>query len=141
MKRDSCVVQRLLQHGLEVIFPNEEEMARLHEIIMKELSFNIINEESKQVYLRVIQLMNDEQNIEGIVLGCTGENFKFNRLRLIMYLSCIILEIPLLVKQPDIPHIPVFDSTQLHVRIRRFLFIFNLVLYYHLGTISSGLPT
>ncbi|CAF4749302.1 unnamed protein product [Rotaria magnacalcarata] len=75
MKFDSQVVQRLIEHELEVIFPDEEEIVRLNDIIMNELSFNIVTEESKQTFLKVIQRLNDEQNIEGIVLGCTGENF------------------------------------------------------------------
>ncbi|CAF1522964.1 unnamed protein product, partial [Rotaria sordida] len=54
-----------------------------------ELTFNIFTEESKQIYLKVIQRLKDEHNVEGIVLGCT--------------------EIPLLVKQSDIPHVPLFD--------------------------------
>ncbi|CAF4652011.1 unnamed protein product [Rotaria sp. Silwood1] len=97
MKSDSRVVERLIEHGLKVIFPNEEEIVQLNEIIMKELSFNIFTKESKQTFLKVIQRLSDEQNVEGIVLGCT--------------------EIPLLVKQSDIPHIPLFDSTQLHAQL------------------------
>ncbi|CAF1948242.1 unnamed protein product [Rotaria magnacalcarata] len=97
MKFDSQVVQRLIEHELEVIFPDEEEIVRLNDIIMNELSFNIVTEESKQTFLKVIQRLNDEQNIEGIVLGCT--------------------EIPVLIKQNDIPHVLLFDSTQLHVQL------------------------
>ncbi|CAF1064162.1 unnamed protein product [Rotaria sordida] len=62
-----------------------------------ELSSNIFTEESKQIYLKVIQRLRDEHNVEGIVLGCT--------------------EIPLLVKQSDIPHVLLFDSTQLHAQL------------------------
>ncbi|CAF1227696.1 unnamed protein product [Rotaria sordida] len=75
MKPDSCAVQRLIEHGFEVIFPNDEEIVQLNDIIMKELSFNIFTEESKQTYVKVIQRLKDEHNVEGIVLGCTGENF------------------------------------------------------------------
>jgi len=42
-----------------------------------------------------VYMMN--KKIEGVILGCT--------------------EIPLLVKQSDIPHIPLFDSAQLHVQL------------------------
>ncbi|CAF2114287.1 unnamed protein product [Rotaria magnacalcarata] len=56
-----------------------------------------VTEESKQTFLKVIQRLNDEQNIEGIVLGCT--------------------EIPVLIKQNDIPHVLLFDSTQLHAQL------------------------
>jgi aspartate/glutamate racemase len=74
MKLDSCAVERLIQHGLEILFPNEEEIDQLHQIITTQLSINIITEQSKQIYLKVIQRLYDEDKVEGIVLGCTGNN-------------------------------------------------------------------
>ena len=73
MKSDSCVVQRLLEHGLNVVFPNEKEIEELNRIILKELSFNIFTEESKQFYVTTMKRLWDDEHVEGIVLGCTGE--------------------------------------------------------------------
>ncbi len=73
MVPDSCVVERLVQHDLEIIFPREDEIERLHHIILQELTNNIFTEESKQFYINVIQRLYDEQQVEGVVLGCTGK--------------------------------------------------------------------
>ncbi|CAF3206366.1 unnamed protein product [Rotaria socialis] len=97
MKLDSCVVSRLLEHNLDIVFPRNEDIDRLHQIILTELNSNIFTTESKQFYISVMQRLFDEQQVEGIVLGCT--------------------EIPQLVRQNEIPHVPLFDSTQLHVQL------------------------
>lgn len=38
------------------------------------ISFNMVSEESKQIYLEAIERLKTEQNIDGIALGCTGKN-------------------------------------------------------------------
>ena len=73
MTPDSAVVQRLVQHNLDVVFPHADDVEELHRIIVHELSVNIFTEDSKQVYVRAMQRLCDENQIEGIVLGCTGE--------------------------------------------------------------------
>ena len=73
MLPDSCVVQRLVEHDFNVIFPQQDEIERLHRIIIEELSNNIITEESKQFYINVIQRLYDEHQVQGVVLGCTGK--------------------------------------------------------------------
>ncbi|CAF0975774.1 unnamed protein product [Adineta ricciae] len=97
MTSDSCVVKRLVDHQLEIVFPPADEMDRLHQIILDELSNNIFTKKSVEFYVKSIQRLSDEQQVEGVVLGCT--------------------EIPLLVKQSDIPHVPLFDSSQLHIQL------------------------
>jgi len=77
MLLDSCVVQRLTQHGLTIVFPHNDEIERLHDIIIQELSNNIFTEESKQFYISVIQHLYDEHNVEGVILGCTGTMINF----------------------------------------------------------------
>jgi hypothetical protein len=52
-------------------------------------------------------------------------------------LSWIFLEIPLLIKQNDIPHITLFDSSQLHVNEKK-LFLF---LFFCIDSISRWLST
>ncbi|CAF1216368.1 unnamed protein product [Adineta ricciae] len=97
MKLDSCAVKRLIQHDLDILFPDEEEIDKIHHIIATQLSINIFSKESKQIYLKVIQRMYDEHQVEGVILGCT--------------------EIPLLIQQNDIPRVPLFNSTKLHVQL------------------------
>ena len=73
MVSDSCVVERLTQHNLEVVFPSAEDIERVHQIILDELTVNVFTEESKRFYIEAMQRLCDEQQVEGIILGCTGE--------------------------------------------------------------------
>ncbi|CAF0802658.1 unnamed protein product [Rotaria sordida] len=97
MVSNSCVVERLIQHDLNIVFPHKDEIERLHDIIVDELTNNIFTEESRKFYVNSMQRLYNEQQVEGIILGCT--------------------EIPQLVKQSDFSQIPLFDSTQLHVQL------------------------
>ncbi|TDF92993.1 aspartate/glutamate racemase family protein [Paenibacillus piri] len=78
--------------GLEVIVPNEVDRSDVHDIIYQELCLGIINEESKQTYLKIINNLK-QQGAEAVILGCT--------------------EITLLISQDDCS-IPVYDTTRLH---------------------------
>ncbi|MBE1445796.1 aspartate/glutamate racemase family protein [Paenibacillus sp. OAS669] len=78
--------------GLEVIVPNEEDRLVIHDIIYHELCLGLINEESKQAYLKIINKLK-QQGAEAVILGCT--------------------EITLLISQDDCS-IPVYDTTRLH---------------------------
>lgn len=73
MVSNSCVVERLTQHGLSVVFPHKDGIERLHQIILDELTNNIFTEESKQFYIKAMQRLYDDEQVEGIVLGCTGK--------------------------------------------------------------------
>jgi len=66
----------------------------VHRIIYDELVKGIIREESRKVYLKVIDDL-QKGGAQGVILGCT--------------------EIPLLVKQKDVP-IPIFDTTTIHAQ-------------------------
>jgi len=86
---------RLIEkHGLEVVIPNEENRAIVHDIIYNELCQGIIKDSSKENYKTVIQSLIN-QGAEGIILGCT--------------------EIGLLIKQQDVAT-PVFDTTLIHAQ-------------------------
>jgi aspartate racemase len=80
------------QFGLDVIVPNETDRKIIHEIIYQELCLGIINDESREAYLKIINSLS-EQGAEAIILGCT--------------------EITLLISQ-DHCSIPVYDTTRLH---------------------------
>lgn len=78
--------------GLEVLIPEADDRAAVHDIIYRELVTGHVLDASRQVYRAVIQRL-VERGAQGIVLGCT--------------------EIMLLIGEADSP-VPVFDTTTLH---------------------------
>ncbi|WP_322907109.1 aspartate/glutamate racemase family protein [Paenibacillus campi] len=78
--------------GLDVIVPEAEERAIVHDVIYEELCLGIINESSKQKYIDIIDRLVD-RGAEAVILGCT--------------------EITMLIGQTDC-RIPVYDTTRLH---------------------------
>ena len=86
---------RLKKNGLTTFVPTkEEQIDEIDRIIFDELCKGEIIETSKTYFVDVINNMIKEDNIEGIILGCT--------------------EIEMLVKQTDLT-IPIFDTTQSHI--------------------------
>jgi aspartate racemase len=87
--------QRLMdKFGIEVIVPEEEGRALVHQVIFDELCQGKFTDESRGSYLQVIESLRD-RGAEGVILGCT--------------------EIPLLVK-PEDTALPLFNTTELHAR-------------------------
>ena len=80
------------QHGLEVLVPEADDRAAVHEIIYRELVAGQVLDASREVYRAVIARL-VERGAQAVILGCT--------------------EIMLLVGQAD-SSVPVFDTTQLH---------------------------
>ena len=78
--------------GIEVLIPNAEERAFIHEVIYSELVQGVITDASRKGYKKVIQRL-AEAGAEGAILGCT--------------------EIPLLIKPADVT-IPTFNTTKIH---------------------------
>ncbi len=79
-------------HGIEVLTPEEADRQVMHDIIYKELCLGIINDESRELVLKIIDSLR-KQGAECIILGCT--------------------EIPLLVKQKH-TEVPLYDTTAIH---------------------------
>ncbi|MBG0770786.1 MAG: aspartate/glutamate racemase family protein [Anaerolineaceae bacterium] len=77
---------------LEVLIPDEADRETVHNTIYGELVKGVINPDSRQAFLAIIQRLK-AKGAQGVILGCT--------------------EIPLLVKQADMD-IPVFDTTRIH---------------------------
>lgn len=84
--------QRLVDAGLQVMIPIDDERAEVHRIIYDELCQGKLVDSSRQYYRQVIEAL-AKQGAEGVILGCT--------------------EIGLLITQADSP-IPVFDTTAIH---------------------------
>jgi len=92
MEHDFYKGRLIEQFDLDVIVPNEAERKLIHNIIYEELCLGIVKEESKQVYLNIIDHL-IENGAEAVILGCT--------------------EITMLISQENC-RIPVFDTTRIH---------------------------
>ncbi|MFG1488232.1 aspartate/glutamate racemase family protein [Oceanospirillum sp. HFRX-1_2] len=91
--REDFYKQRLQdKFGIEVLVPEEAEQQQIHNIIYEELCRGEIREDSRQVYLDVIDRL-EQQGAQAVILGCT--------------------EIALLVQQEH-TQVPLYDTTALH---------------------------
>jgi aspartate racemase len=86
------IKQKLIDAGLEVIIPNEEDINTVNEIIFNELCLGNVLDSSREKYKFIIKKMK-EQGAEGVILGCT--------------------EIGMLIKEND-SVLPVYDTTLIH---------------------------
>jgi aspartate racemase len=82
------------KHGVQVVTPSEPTQQRLHQIIFDELVRGVVRAQSKTLYLEACERLRRD-GAEGVILGCT--------------------EIFLLLRQPDMPDFPMFNTTRLHV--------------------------
>lgn len=85
---------KLAEYGIETIVPNKVDQKIVNDIIYNELTFGKILDNSRQAYLKIIKKTKQEEQVEGIILGCT--------------------EIPLLIKQAH-TKLKTFDTTKIHV--------------------------
>ncbi|UOE94658.1 aspartate/glutamate racemase family protein [Alkalihalobacillus sp. LMS39] len=83
---------RIIDFGIDIVIPNENEREMINRIIYEELCLGKITKESKEVYKQVIDTLR-MNGAEGIILGCT--------------------EIELLIKEED-SSVPLFDTTSIH---------------------------
>jgi len=83
---------RIEQKGIEIIVPEMHDRQMVHDIIYQELCQGNIDDDSRDVYLAIIERMRDQQ-IDAVILGCT--------------------EIGLLV-EPQNTDIPLYDTTSIH---------------------------
>lgn len=82
--------ERLKNHGIEVVIPEQDERQEISRIIYDELCRGVFLDESREKYQRAIERMADN-GAKGVILGCT--------------------EIPLLLKETVIP---CFNTTLIH---------------------------
>lgn len=92
MEEDFYKLRLAQKHGLEVLIPNADDRAIIHQVIYDELVVGKINPASKAEYLRIIDTLVNA-GAQGIVLGCT--------------------EIGMLVKPGD-SQSPLFDTARIH---------------------------
>jgi aspartate racemase len=92
MEQDFYVGRLRERHGLEVIVPDPDDRAVVHDVIYEELCRGIVDDGSRADYRRIMASL-AERGAEAILFGCT--------------------EIELLVGPADAP-VPVFDTTRLH---------------------------
>ncbi len=63
-------VERIRHHGIEVVIPELHDRQMVHDIIYQELCQGKVDDESREVYLAIIDRMRAD-NIDGVILGCT----------------------------------------------------------------------
>ncbi len=62
--------ERIEQSGIEVVVPELHDRQMVHDIIYQELCQGKIDDDSREVYLAIIDRLR-EQHIDGVILGCT----------------------------------------------------------------------
>lgn len=85
---------RLRDHGVEVIIPNEADRKIVHSIIYEELCLGVINPDSQQQYITIVEKLIAE-GAQGVILGCT--------------------EICMLIGELKFS-VPLFDTTTIHAK-------------------------
>ncbi len=86
------IKQKILETGIEVIVPDEEDIKTVDNIIFNELCLGQVLNSSREKYQHIIEKMK-AQGAEGVILGCT--------------------EIGMLISQKD-SVLPVYDTTLIH---------------------------
>lgn len=86
----------LKKHDVEPVVPSDDEQNYIHTKIMNELELGIVNSETKEVFIRIIQRLKKENDIEGVILGCT--------------------ELPMILSSDDDKELIFFNTTEIHVR-------------------------
>lgn len=87
--------EELKGFGIEAFIPENKEMEIVNRIIMDELAYDNLTQESRKTILNIMNRLQHEHDVEGVILGCT--------------------ELPMLIKQTD-TQIPVFDTAEIHAR-------------------------
>jgi len=82
------------EFGIEVVVPELHDRQMVHDIIFQELCQGRIDDDSREVYLAIIDRLR-AADIDGVILGCT--------------------EIGLLISQND-TDVPLYDTTAIHAR-------------------------
>jgi aspartate racemase len=79
--------------GINIVTPGKRSQEYIHNKIMTELQFGRTNKETKNRLLAIIQKMVEQNEIQGVILGCT--------------------DLPLILKKDEFG-IPFFNTTKIH---------------------------
>lgn len=85
-------LERLQDHGIQVVVPDEQQRDDIHAVIFNELCRGVIKPESKALYLDVVTSL-AERGAQGVILACT--------------------EIGLLIQNAD-TKVQLYDTTEIH---------------------------
>jgi aspartate racemase len=83
-----------LEHGIDVVTPDEKTKEFIHQHITQELEMGIVKDETREAFTQIINDMKEKEGIEAIVLGCT--------------------ELPLLYQGVETP-LPCLDTMKIHI--------------------------
>jgi aspartate racemase len=84
--------ERIERQGINVVVPELHDRQMVHDIIYQELCLGKVDDDSREVYLAIIDRLR-EQHIDGVILGCT--------------------EISLLLNSRH-TDMPLYDTTEIH---------------------------
>lgn len=84
-----------MAHNIIVVTPEPNEQVYIHDVYMNELVNGIVNNETKTRLLEIAENLRERHSIQGLILGGT--------------------ELPLILKNGDIPNLPFLDTTKIHV--------------------------
>ena len=94
MERD-YMKKDLINAGVEVFVPGEEDRKLVAKRILEELELGIVKESTLNELKGVINRMKDKYGIEGVILGCT--------------------ELPIILNSDNCP-VTCFDAVEIHIR-------------------------
>jgi aspartate racemase len=94
--RASFYRNALSEEQIELVVPNEEEQAYVHEKYMQELVTGIILPETRERLMTIIKTLKERAQIDGVILGGT--------------------ELSLILRDDTIFGVQVLDTTQIHVK-------------------------
>lgn len=92
MEQDFYKSRLVDKFGIDVVVPNASEQTIVHNVIYDELCRGIINAQSREQYLNIVNALHF-QGVEAVILGCT--------------------EIALLIQQAH-TQVPLYDTTEIH---------------------------
>lgn len=93
--REDYLKLQLEKHGIHTLVPDsEQDLTQIFKYIMNELGFNVFKDTTREFFVAQIRAL-AARGAQGVILGCT--------------------EIELLVRQTDVPEVPLYCSAELHI--------------------------
>jgi aspartate racemase len=85
----------LMTMGIEVMMPDKIDKELIDNKLFTEIELGIIRDDTRKLYIRIIEKMVAEKHIDSLILGCT--------------------ELPLILNENTYAGIPMLDTTNIHV--------------------------